>query len=468
MRRITRELGWVFWCMGMTMTLPAQAADLDEAILKLLEEDEPPRRTEPAIPAPIPKARAPVARPREVVSTLVPTTGTLTLAEAERMAQENDAMFKALREKAGALGEESAAVAARLGDLNLKFGIREYPTRSTSAMEDTIKMVVGVEQAVMPSQRRAHESAQLELMGQSQSARAAQQKLLALRETRKAWLNVFLQHHTAILVRQTQKLLGQLLQISQNQYRSGSGNQSDVLQAQIESSLLKDKEVQVETAREVAMAELTRWLGTSVEKRPLAMDSIDLPVVPDLARIEQGLEQSPLLQIMKFEADAAKEGVEVARVRAKPEWMWEFETMWSYSKGAGVESEAVAALVTVGVPFGRVNLQDRWLAGSEKDYNSAVFLVADQRRDLKRMLDQEAVNAKRIGERTTFYREVILPQAAQNAQAALRAYQAQVADFSQLMRARQQELDSKLETLRLLVEGALVQVNLLYLSGDGV
>lgn len=465
MRRITRELGWVFWCVSMTMTLPAQAADLDEAILKLLEEDEPPRRTEPVPPAPRSKPRPPAATAPEAAPAA--SSGPLTLAEAERLAQDNDAMFKALREKAGALGEESAAVAAQLGNLQLKFGIREYPTRS-AGMEDTIRMVVGVQQEVMPSARREHESAQLELMGQSQAARAAQQKLLALRETRKAWLNVFLQHHTAILVRQTQKVLNQLLQISQNQYRSGSGNQSDVLQAQIEFSLLKDKEIEVETARESALAELTRWLGINLEKRPLALDSIDLPVLPEFAKIEQGLEQSPLLQVMKLEADAAKEGVEVARARATPEWMWEFETMWTYTQDSGIDSEALAALVTVGVPFARVNLQDRWLAGSEKDYNSALFLVADQRRDLKRMLDQETVNSKRIAERITFYREVILPQAAQNAQAALRAYQAQVADFSQLMRARQQELDSKLETLRLLVEGALVQVNLLYLSGDGV
>lgn len=461
MRRTTREFGWVCWWVAVAMlTLPVQAADLDEAILKLLEEDEPPRRTEPVIPAP--KSRAPVASPRDV-----PATGPLTLAEAERMAQENNVVFKAFHEKAGALGEQSAA-ATRRADPKLKFGISEYPTRSASNEPTTIKMVVGVQQSIMPSARRAHESAQLELMGQGQAARAVQQKLLVLRETRQAWLNVFLQHHTAILVRQTQKVLNQLLQISQNQYRSGTGSQSDVLQAQIEFSLLKDREIQVETARESAIAELTRWIGASVGNRAMMMDSIDLPVVPDLTRIEQGLERVPLLQVMKLEADAAKEGVEVARARGAREWMWEFETMWSYSKEDKFGSDSVAAFVTVDVPLARKKLQDRWLAGSEKDYNSALFLVADQRRDLKRMLDQETVNAKRIGERITFYREVILPQAAQNAQAALRAYQAQVADFSQLMRARQRELDSKLETLRLLVEGALVQVNLLYLSGDGV
>ena len=462
MRRTRRELDRIFWCFGFALlSLPVQAADLDEAVLKLLEADEAATRAEPA--STVPKTRAPVAGPRDVA----PDANSLSLAEAERLAQDNDAMFKALRERAGALGEQSAA-ATRLADPKLKFGISEYPTRSTDNGQDVIKMVVGVQQAVTPPQRREHESAQLQLMGQGQSARAVQQKLLALRETRKAWLDIYLQYHTRIILRQTRKILAQLVEISQNQYRAGSGNQSDVLQAQIELSLLKDKEMQVEAMRETALAELTRWTGPSVTNRNLAMDSLDLPVVADLTRIEQGLDRLPLLQVMKLDADAAKEGVEVARARATPEWMWEFETMWSYSQDGGFGSDAVAALVTVDVPFARKNLQDRWLAGSEKDYNSALFLLADQRRDLKRMFDRETINTRRIEERIAFYRDVVLPQAAQNAQAGLRAYQAQVADFSQLMRARQKELESKLDALRLLVERAQAQVNLLYLSGDGV
>ncbi len=445
-----RETGWVVWCCGITMlSSPVPAANIDEAVLKLLENDEA-------------KTRAPTANSRDVT----PGTAPLTLAEAERLAQENNAVFKALREKAGALSEQSAA-AERLPGPKLKFGISEYPTRDT-ASEDPIKMLLGVQQEVMPSARREHESAQLHLLGQGQSARAAEQKLLALRETRKTWLEIYFQHHTSVIVRQTRKILAQLVDISQNQYRAGSGNQSDVLQAQIELSLLKDKEILVETARETAVATLSRWVGISLANRALAMDTIDLPAAADLIQIEQGLDRLPLLQIMKLEADAAKEGVEVARTRAIPEWMLEFETQWMYSKDGKLGNDSLAALVTLDLPFARKNLQDRWLAGSEKDYNSALFMVADQRRDLKRMLEQESINTKRLDERITFYREIILPQAAQNANAALRAYQAQVADFSQLMRARQKELESKVEALRLLVERALVQVNLLYLSGDGV
>lgn len=461
MRRMTHERGWLFCCLGCALlSMPVQAADLDEALLKQLEADEAATRVDPAS---APKLRTPAVGTRNVASGAT----SLTLKDVERMTQDNDAMFKSLRERAGALGEQSAA-SERLPDPKLKFGISEYPVRKQGSVPDPIKLVVGLQQTMIPSARREHESAQLQLMGQGQSARARQQKLLALRETRKAWLEIYLQHHTLVILRQTRKILAQLAEISQNQYRAGIGTQSDVLQAQIEQSLLKDRTSQVETAKELAVVELARWAGPGIADRDLAMDSLDLPVMADLASIERGLDQLPLIQIMKREADAAKEGVEVARARGTSEWMWEFETMWSYTKDDGFGRDAVAGLITIDVPFSPGSLQDHWLASSEKDYNSAVFLLADQHRDLKREFQQNAVNTKRLEERITFYRETILPQAAQNSQAALRAYQAQVADFSQLMRARQQEFDSKLEGLRLLVERGTVQVNLLYLSGDGM
>lgn len=304
-------------------------------------------------------------------------------------------------------------------------------------------------------------------MGQAQESRADNQKLVAVRELRKAWLNVFLQHHTVVILRQTQKLVAQVQQITQGQYRSGGSSQNAVIQMQVELSLLKDRESQVETAREMALAELMKWAGPALAGRTLSLDTVELPAVAERSRLEQNLDQHPALQAMKLESDSANEGVEVARARAKPEWMFELEAMWMNSKESGLQSDSLSAYVVVDLPFFKKNLQDRWLAAGEKDYNAALFLAADERRDLKRMLDQDAANIRRLDERLAFYRDVILPQVAQNAQVAMRAYQSQAAEFNDVMRARQMELDSKLEALRMLVDRDMAKVNLLYLAGGG-
>jgi outer membrane protein TolC len=435
---------------------PVQGSDLDDSVMRMIEGDEPGARA--AAPSAAPRARAPAADRNG---------GAMTLSDAERLALENDPSVKAAREKVAAFEEQSAA-AQRLPDPKLKIGVNEYPVDAERRAAENVNVVVGLQQAVMPRALREHMSAQMEAMGRVQDARAARQKLIALREARKAWLKVYLKHHTAVIYRQNQKLLAQIQQITQQQYRAGTGTQSDVLQAQLESSLLKDREIAVEAERETALAELAKWAGPGVFTQALALDSLELPLVAERARIESGLERHPALEVMKLEADAAKEGVEVARARAKPEWMFELETMWMYTKKGDLESDSVSAFVVVDLPFFRKNLQDRWLAASEKDYTAALFLAADEKRDLKRMLDQEFANWKRFDERLSYYKDVVLPQAGQNSQAALRAYQAQVAEFTQLMRARQIELDSKLEALRMLVERAMAQAELLYLAGEGI
>lgn len=446
-----------WWCVVSV----ASAADLDADILKLLEGDEPTPRIEmPAGASKSPRSPGSASRDAGVAS------GLLTLVEAERMAQESDPLSKAWREKSAAL-DQRAAAALRLSDPKLKIGVSEYPWRSTADGEESYRVVVGVQQAVMPLVRREHESAQMELMGQALESRANNQQLLAVREVRKAWLRAFLQHHTIIIIRQTQKLLAQVVQITQGQYRAGGSSQNAVIQAQVELSMLKDKESMFEAEREVALAELAKWTGPAIAGRTLSLDAVDLPAVTDLSALEKNLDRHPALQVMNFESESAKEGVEVARARYKPEWMLELEAMWMNSKADGLQSDALSAFVVIELPFFKKNLQDRWLAAGEKDYNAALLLAADERRDFKRMLDQEAANLKRLDERLAYYKDVILLQAAQNAQVAMRSYQSQVAEFNDVMRARQIELDSKLDALRLLVDRDMAKANLHYLAGGG-
>lgn len=448
-------------CAFTATPAPAAEPDLDEAILRLIEGDDAGVRTELPPVQPRPRNGAPGATRRDTGG------AALTLAEAERAAIENDPSAKAASERAEAFEQQSNA-AQRLADPRLLLGVNEYPTQPRPEGEDSVFLVLGIQQEVMPKSRRNHESAQMARMSEAQNARAQRQKLIALREARLAWFNVYLRHHSIVIIRQTQKILAQIQQIVQNRYRAGGSMQSDVLMAQLELSRMKDEEAEMEADREMAVAELAKWVGPAALTRSLSLDDFELPPFAERGKLEAALERHPALEFMQLEADAAREAVEVARSRGEAGYMLELESMWMYSSAEGTRSDSISAAIVVDLPFFKKNLQDRWLAASEKEYNSSQFLVADEKRDLKRMLDQELASWKRSDERMTFYRDVVLPQASQNAQAALRAYQSQVADFTQMMRARQMELESKLEALRLLVGRAMAHANILYLAGDGV
>lgn len=438
----------------------ASADTIDDVILKLLEGEDPSTRQDV-----LPPTRA---KPGTVPGTVAKDAGpAVTLADIERPALDQDPRAKAAQERAISLEEQSQA-ALRLPDPRLRIGVNEYPTAKREDGDDSYRLVLGLQQEVMPRSRRTAESSQMEKMGEAQVQQAAKEKLTTLLELRKAWINVYTAHHSVVIIRQTQKLMQQMQQVMQIMYRTGGGSQSETLMAQLELSQLKDQESAMETDREMALAELAKWSGPSVLGRSLALDSLDFPPLPDRAKLEAGLEKHPSYLVMKLEADAANLAVDVARSKSDPGWMFEVEAMWMNSSAEGIQNDNASAYLTIELPFFKKNLQDRWIAASEKEYNSALFLASDERRDLKRMLEQELAAFKRADERLGFYRDVVLPQAAQNAQTALRGYQSQTAQFMQLLQARQMELESKMEALRLLANRALAQVNLLYLAGDGV
>ena len=82
------------------------------------------------------------------------------------------------------------------------------------------------------------------------------------------------------------------------------------------------------------------------------------------------------------------------------------------------------------------------------------------------MLDKEYADWKRLHERHRFYQDTLIPQAQQNSEATLFAYQNDRTDFPALMRARITELDTHLKAMRINVNRIKAQARVLYLSGE--
>jgi outer membrane protein TolC len=72
---------------------------------------------------------------------------------------------------------------------------------------------------------------------------------------------------------------------------------------------------------------------------------------------------------------------------------------------------------------------------------------------------------QRSSQRVQLYHTNVIPQAEQNTEATLNAYKSGITDFNVLVRARLTELDSQLQLVKLTVDRAKAQVELLYLAG---
>ncbi len=392
----------------------------------------------------------------------------LTLQEAEQLALETDSLIKKFDVEAVAFREKGVA-AASLPDPKIKIGFMNLPADTFDfKQEDMTQQIIGVQQMFPPTNLLDYKGEQMDLMGVATGYKVVNQKREVLRSVRKAWLAMYLQHHAGNIVNKSDELFDQLVIITKSQYRSGRGNQQNVVRAQLEQSLLKDKEIHIKAMEDKAIAELGKWIDESQIKRSMSLGSLSLPAIDSRDALIMSLENHPALGASMASAQAAKLGIDVAKARYMPSWTVDFSYANRQARKAGGErSEFISLMFMVDLPLFTSNRQDKWVTASEKEYNSALYTVEERRKNLRRKLDAEYANWLRVSERLQHYRGTVLPQASQNAEAALKAYRSQVTEFNPLMRARLMELKIKLQALNLLVDRAQAQVNLLYLTGDG-
>jgi outer membrane protein TolC len=392
----------------------------------------------------------------------------LTLQEAERLALENDSLTKKIDAEAVSLKQKGVA-AARLPDPKLRLGLMNMPTDTFEIQQEPMtQQVIGLQLMFPPYNMLDYKGEQLVLKGEAKTLNAVNQQRETLRSVRIAWLKVYLQHHAGEIVKKSEDLFKQLVQITKSKYRSGQSNQQAVIRAELELSLLQDRQIQIETMKDQALAELGKWVGAAQFNRPLSLDALTIPEISDRQALKQAVDKHPVIQASVANVNAAKKGIDVAKARYHPGWKMDLNYGRREESLAGVErADFISLVFMVDLPFFTSNRQDKWLEASEKEYNSAQYSVEERRKNLKRRLDAEYIKWTRLSERLQHFRGKVLPQASQNAQAALKAYSSQVTGFDPLMRARLMELKIKLQALNVLVSRAQAQVNLLYISGDG-
>lgn len=400
-------------------------------------------------------------------SSEIQNNGSLSLQQAERLAIENDSLTKKFAAESIALQEKGIA-ASRLPDPKLKLGVMNMPTDTYDLNQEPMtQQVIGIQQMFPPFNMLDYKGEQLGYKGKSKAYHAENQKRITLRGVRTAWLNVYKQHHSANIINKSELLFEQVVKITKSQYRQGRGNQQIVIRAQLELSLLQDKKINIEAMRGKALADLGKWIGRANINRPLDLDALSIPELAGESILRRAVENHPTLKAAEEGINAAKSGIDVAKSRYKPAWMMDLTYGKRGITPAGVDrADFLSLMFMVDLPFFTSKRQDKWLIAGEKEYNVAQYIADERQKNLTSSLEKEYVSWKQLTERLQHYRGSVLPQASQNAEAALKAYKSQVTEFNPLMRARLMELKIKLQALYLLVDRAIAQVNLLYLTGD--
>jgi len=386
----------------------------------------------------------------------------MTLESAVTTALRNDPILAKLSSSKDSFFYQSES-AETLPDPKIKLGVVNFPSNEFNFEKlDMTQGVVGVVQMLPPWGSLDAKSAQLASMSELTDLQRADRRLQVMRNVRKKWLSVYLWAQSKRLVETSLDVFSQLKKISRLQYRTGQGKQQDVIRAQLEESLLLDKVSDMQEKFEAAVADFKQALNVDSLQGEMESRFPQLPDLPDEDRLIRLLDTHPLVKAEQTRIKVAESGVEFAEAQFRPGVSIDV----SYGYRGADRSDLISAMIVMDLPLFTGKKQNKQLSASQSELAAAKFGLEDVKRILRGSLDDNLAKFRRSNDRVTLFETQLLPQAEQNTEASLSAYQSGVNTFNVLVRARLTELDSRLKHLSLRIKKAQAHAELLYLSGS--
>jgi outer membrane protein TolC len=390
----------------------------------------------------------------------------LTLAEAEDVALEQEPGQAAFLARAEALEEQSVAV-GQLPDPKLRMGLANFPIESGGFRTEGMSQAqLGLRQSFPPGKTRAVSTRQFQSLAAEMTKNADARGRDVLTSVRNAWLETYYWNQAHTMVTDSRPFFADLVTITRSLYAVGTKDQQDVLRADLELSRLDDRLIEINERRARARAALSEWVGPD-SQRPIAEKLPTWEHVPALEAMRADLVTHPALQAADARVGARRAGIDLAKEKYKPGWA--LDLGYGYRDGSlptgTPRSDFVSLSVTVDLPFFRNNRQHRSLAAALSERRAAIESKDELLRRLSSQLDAEYARWRDTSRRVDLYERLILTQAEDQANAALAAYQSEAGDFADVMRGFIDNLNTRLDHIRLQIECAQSYAVLANLGG---
>jgi outer membrane protein TolC len=383
----------------------------------------------------------------------------LTLDEAERLALEQAPWLQHHRTNASAAAER-AVYEGRLPDPQLTLGLANVPTDSYRLnQEDMTMTVVGVRQAFPPGKTLKLKTERAEKELAREQARVQMEQRNLLRQVRQAWLELYFQEQSLRTLDVSRRLAQKQLESAEGRYRAAQETQQSVLRSRQALARLDERAPMFRAQRLRLQAQLARWIGDAAYQ-PLPAELPALPVAPG----EFDYTRHPEWSATQTMLDEARVEVAIARQEYKPGMMLDVSYGFRRPMPDGTERpDLLSAMVTFDLPVFRDKRQDRKLAEKQTMEAGARFELDDKRRELESMDRSLRAELDGLTEREKIFAERLIPATRREAQVTVAGF---ARDQSEYRDALMRSVDTELEYLRLRVDRAKAQSELLYLTGE--
>src|SRR2546422_1731315 len=395
---------------------------------------------------------------------VLPAQAQLSLPDAQRRAVERSRLLSA-QDAAVTASREMAVAAVQLPDPVLKLGVDNLPVNGPdrfSLSRDFMTMRrIGLMQELTREKKR-------ELRGQKfarEADKSAAEKDAAIaaiqRDSALAWLERYYAEATARVLAELAAQVRTEIIAAEGAYRGGRGSPSDVFATHSTLAALEERASEYASRIRVAKANLARWIGDGADAplaAPPAMDAVRL----DAGALETHLSTHPEIVVLAQQEQIAATEARIAQAARTPDWTVEL----AYQQRGPEFSNMVSVGVSVPLPWDRANRQDREIASklamAEQARAQREEMLRAHVGEVRAMLD-EWQNKR---ERLTRYERDLAPLARERSRAALAGYQGGKASIGDLLMARRNESDVRMQAVQLEMEAARLWAKLNFLLPD--
>jgi outer membrane protein TolC len=282
------------------------------------------------------------------------------------------------------------------------------------------------------------------------------------RNTALAWLErYYAEKMAAVIAEQADQVKGEIV-AAEGAYRGGRGSQADVIAAHGTLAGLEDRASEFRRRVSVAQANLGRWIGDGSDAPLAARPAIDA-VRLDTQTLERELAHHPEIAVLARQEEIAAAEARLAQASRKPDWTVEV----AYQQRGPDFSNMVSIGVSVPLPWDRANRQDREIAAklamAEQARAQREEMLRAHSAEVRAMLAEWQNGRERLGR----YERDLLPLAGERTRATLAGYKGGRASIGELLLARRNETEVRMQAVQLEMETARLWAQLNFLIPEG-
>jgi len=390
----------------------------------------------------------------------------LSLQEAEELALYDEPGQNSLLLRAAALRDKSVA-GGQLPDPTMRIGMANYPIQSGGfTTEGMTQAQLGIRQVFPGGDKRKLTTKKFRTLSDELTQKANGRGRDVLTAVRTAWLETHYWREAHQIAIESLPFFDDLVTITRSLYAVGRKSQQDVLRADLELRRLDDRVIDMGKQHARARAALSQWVGEE-SLRPVAQMMPEWTALPPVEELRKDLRAHPRMLAADASVGASFVDVDLAEQEYKPDWALDLGYGYrdGYLSSGQPRSDFVSLSVTFDLPFFRSKRQDKSVGAALSQRRAADQSREELLRRLNSQLDAEYVRWQDLGKRLDLYERLILGVSADNATAALAAYQSDTGDFADAMRGYVDDLNTRLDYIRLQVERAQSYAVLANLGG---